>query len=60
MSKDGNRLTALATGQSILALDAVEKDKFAYEAAGILVEFYPEKNEFVLKQGGKEYLFTKI
>lgn len=59
ISKEDSVLKAQATGQSSFALDAAEKDKFKFDAAGIVIEFNPEKNEFTLKQGGGVFLFSK-
>ena len=59
LTKDKTTLFAQATGQSAFPLEATEKDKFKFEAAGIKMEFNPEKNEMTLKQGGVSYLFTK-
>jgi D-alanyl-D-alanine carboxypeptidase len=60
ITKDGNVLSAQATGQSAFPLDVTPTtDKFEFEAAGIVMEFRPDKGEFTLKQGGAEYVFTK-
>ncbi|PAW94855.1 hypothetical protein CKK33_15675 [Mucilaginibacter sp. MD40] len=60
IKNEGNTLTAQATGQSAFPLDATTTaDKFEFENAGIVMEFRPEKGEFTLKQGGKEFLFVK-
>lgn len=52
-------LVAQATGQPALILTASEKDKFIYEAAGIVMEFNVQENSMVLKQSGGSFLFTK-
>lgn len=59
VSKDKETLIAQATGQSAFPLTAFEKDKFKFEQAGVVMEFNPDKNEFVLKQGGGVFTFTK-
>ncbi|MES2061027.1 MAG: serine hydrolase domain-containing protein [Bacteroidota bacterium] len=60
ITADGNVLSAQATGQSAFPLDGTTTaDKFAFEAAGIVMEFRPDKHEFTLKQGGAEYVFVK-
>jgi len=51
---------AQATGQSAFPLEPVEKNKFRFENAGINTEFFPEKKEFILKQGGGAYTFSKV
>jgi len=59
ITKNGATLIAQATGQSSFPLEATEKDKFRFEAAGINMEFNPDKNEFTLKQGGQNIVFSK-
>lgn len=59
VTKTGNVLTAQATGQSAFILNPVGNHKFTFDAAGIVMEFNPEKKSFLLKQGGGEFLFTK-
>lgn len=48
-----------ATGQSEFPLEAVEKDKFEFRQAGIVLEFNPKENTMTLKQGGGVFLFEK-
>lgn len=59
ISKEGNTLLAQATGQSAFPLEPVDNNTFIFELAGLKLEFNPSKNEFVLKQGGGEFLFSK-
>jgi len=59
ITKEGETLIAQATGQQQLPLEAKEKDVFAFDRAGIILEFNPEKKTVVLKQGGGEFTFTK-
>jgi hypothetical protein len=59
ITKDNTTLIAQATGQSSFPLEAAEKDKFKFDAAGIILEFNPDKNEMTLKQGGQAVLFSK-
>lgn len=59
ITKEGESLIAQATGQQKLPLEAREKGVFAFDRAGIVLEFNPEMKTVVLKQGGMEYLFTK-
>ncbi len=59
ITKDGTTLFAQATGQSAFPLDATGKDKFKFDKAGVKMDFNPEKNEFTLKQGKGNFLFTK-
>ena len=59
ITRDENALMAQATGQSAFPLEATEKGKFKFAAAGIVLEFNPAKKEMILKQGGGVYTFTK-
>jgi D-alanyl-D-alanine carboxypeptidase len=59
MTKNGTILQAQATGQSAFNLEPVSKDVFKFDPAGVRVEFDSAKAAFTLKQGGKEYSFTK-
>ena len=52
-------LIAQATGQMSFTLDAIGKDKFEFAAVGVEIEFIPEKNMLILKQGGGEFTFSK-
>ncbi len=57
--KDGTTLKAQATGQPAFALEPVSQGVFKVDQAGLQVQFDPAKPAFTLKQGGKEYPFTK-
>ena len=57
--KDGNILSAEATGQSPFTLEATEKDKFKFDQAGVVLEFNPTEKTMILKQGGGQFTFTK-
>jgi len=59
ITKQENKLFAQATGQSAFPLEANTINIFKFEPAGIVLEFNSLKNELTLKQGGKEFLFTK-
>lgn len=59
VAKEGNSLTAKATGQPMFKLDAVKPDVFRYDKAGIEMEFFTTKSEFVLKQAGGNYVFKR-
>ena len=58
-SKEGTVLIADVTGQGKVNLAQTGTNKFEYTEAGAVFEFTPGKNEFVLKQGGGKYTFTK-
>ena len=50
-------LTAQATGQSVIPLEAKSETEFVFIAAGIKMTF--SENAFELNQGGNKYTFTK-
>lgn len=57
--KNEERLMAQASGQSAFELEIIETDKFKFEPAGIVIEFIPNENKLILKQGGGVFRFTK-
>jgi CubicO group peptidase (beta-lactamase class C family) len=59
ITKDNLKLFAQATGQSAFPLEATEKDKFEFLAAGIKLEFKPNEKQMILKQGGGAFKLTK-
>lgn len=59
VTKKENVLMAQATGQGAFPLEATEKDKFEFAAAGIILDFKPVEKQMTLKQGGGKYVFTK-
>jgi CubicO group peptidase (beta-lactamase class C family) len=58
-TKDGTTLMSEATGQSPFALEPVSRGVFKFDPAGIRAEFAADKPTFTLKQGGREFIFTK-
>jgi len=59
ITKDGGQLIGQATGQQSFPLDAVDIHKFKFDPARLAIEFLPEKNKLMLKQGGVDYMMTK-
>ncbi len=59
ITKKGNVLVAQATGQSSFELAATAKDRFEYQDGGIVLDFDAEKRSMILKQGGKQFSFTR-
>ena len=59
ITKDSLSLKAQASGQQSFSLDATGKDTFEFSAAGVKIEFIPEKNLLILMQGGGEFTFKK-
>ncbi|MGG5208435.1 serine hydrolase domain-containing protein [Chryseobacterium sp. MIQD13] len=53
------KLMAQATGQSEFPLEATSDTSFKFEKAGIVIDFYPAKKQFVISQGGTKNTFTK-
>lgn len=59
VTKNDKTLMAQATGQSAFGLEAIDKDKFKFEQAGVVLEFNPTDKKMILKQGGGIFNFTK-
>lgn len=59
ITKNGATLIAQATGQSSFPLEATEKDTFKFDAAGLVMEFDPANDSFVLKQGDGVFTFFR-
>lgn len=59
ITKEGNTLIAQGSGQPAFPLDAVKKNVFQFERVGVVIEFIPENQSMILKQGGGEFLFVK-
>lgn len=59
ITKNNLKLFAQATGQSSFPLEATEKDKFEFLAAGIKLEFNPDQNQMILNQGGRKFTLAK-
>ena len=53
------KLMAQATGQGSFPLEATSNTRFKFDTAGIVVEFFPAKNQFIIMQGGTKNTFTK-
>jgi len=52
-------LIGQVTGQSSFLLEGTENNKFVYDKVGLELEFNTEKDEMILRQSGKSYLFRK-
>ena len=59
ITKEGMQLSAQATGQSAFPLEAIEKNVFTFDRAGIKLIFQAEKNTMILNQGGREFELKK-
>ncbi|SDI57693.1 D-alanyl-D-alanine carboxypeptidase [Chryseobacterium taeanense] len=53
------KLMAQATGQGAFPLEATSNTRFKFDTAGIVVEFFPAKNQFIIMQGGTKNTFAK-
>lgn len=58
-SKVDKVLMAQATGQPQIPLTPLDKDKFGFSMAALIVEFNADGTSFILKQGGGEFRFIK-
>ncbi|MGB5608666.1 serine hydrolase domain-containing protein [Eudoraea sp.] len=59
ISKEKNKLIGQATGQSSFPLEAYEPSKFKFDQAGLKMEFKPDDNKMILRQGGGEFELKK-
>ncbi len=56
---EGERLFAQATNQPPFPLEAVQENVFQFVPAGLVIEFMPQENKLILKQGGMTYQMIK-
>ncbi|WP_420401980.1 serine hydrolase domain-containing protein [Flagellimonas sp.] len=59
VSVNNGTLTAQATGQSSFPLTATSDTVFRFDGAGIVMEFVPDTNKMILKQGGAVFNYVK-
>lgn len=59
ITKDSLSLIAQATGQPSFTLELIGKDSFEFSPAGVEIQFIPQKNLLILKQGGGEFSFKR-
>ncbi len=59
ITKVNNQLFGQGTGQPSFPLEAVDKDKFEFKQAGVVLEFNPNNKTMVLKQGGGVFNFER-
>jgi CubicO group peptidase (beta-lactamase class C family) len=57
--REEKTLMAQATGQAAFPLESKGNHVFNFDAAGIVIEFNPDKNTLVLKQGGGVFELTR-
>ncbi len=54
-----NRLLGQSPGQQAIALEYFDTDKFKFEQAGVILEFYTDDKKMILKQGGRVMTFLR-
>ena len=59
ITKANNQLFGQGTGQPSFPLEAIEKDKFEFKQAGVVLEFNPTNKTMILKQGGGVFNFER-
>lgn len=59
ITQKDTKLFVQATGQSAFPLEAITSTSFKFDPAGVVLNFNSEKKQMILKQGGKEFVFTK-
>lgn len=59
ITKENKTLIAQGTGQPSFPLEAIEKDKFKFDRANLVLEFNPTEKTMLLKQGGGQFIFTR-
>lgn len=59
ITQQGAALFGQATGQPMFPLEAFEKNKFRFDPAKLVIEFYPEENKLLLLQGGGRFELTR-
>lgn len=59
ISKQGSVLFARATGQSAFVISPYEEHKFKFDGAGIKIEFLPQDNSLIFKQGQAEFKLVR-
>ncbi len=58
-TKKENILIAQGTGQPSFPLEAYDENKFKFDQASLKIEFFPNEDKLILKQGGGEFELTK-
>ena len=59
ITQQGGALFGQATGQPMFPLEAFEKNKFRFDQAKLVIEFYPGENKLILLQGGGRFELTR-
>ena len=59
VTRKDKALMAQAQGQAAFTLSGIRENVFGFDQAGIVMEFNPENETFILKQGGGEFHFKK-
>lgn len=56
--QEDGRLKIEPEGQDAFYLDAMGDHLFRFDQAGIVIEFFPQQHEFILKQAGQQFRFA--
>jgi CubicO group peptidase (beta-lactamase class C family) len=59
ITKKDNILIGQGTGQPSFPLEAYDEHKFKFDQASLKIEFLPDKNKLIVKQGGGEFELTR-
>lgn len=59
VTKKNKELFAQAQGQSAFPLTPIRENVFGFDQAGLVMEFNPDEDSFVLKQGGQAFNYKK-
>lgn len=59
ITQEGQSLFGQGSGQQPFPFEAIAKDKFKFDGAGIVIEFNKEKQGMTFTQGGQNLQFTK-
>lgn len=59
ITKQDDVLIGQGTGQPSFPLEPYEENKFKFDQAMLKIEFVPEENKLILRQGGGEFMLTK-
>lgn len=60
ISRRGTALVGQVTGQPEFRMETVDRRTFQFTLAGVVITFSSDGSQFVLKQGGKDYNYTRI
>ncbi len=59
IAKNNGKMTGQATGQPAFPLEPAAEHVFKFDMAGIVIKFIPDKNQLLLEQSGRTFIYTK-